>query len=63
MSVSIRQEGGTVIPKLEEMIDLIYIASTCECSYLLDALKGEELFDPAYHTATMNEVREEMKKR
>ena len=63
MSVSIRQEGGTVIPKPEEMVDLNYLASICECSHLLDALKGKEDFDPVYHTATMKEVREEMKKK
>ena len=45
------------------MADTIYLASTCECSHLLDALKGKEDFDPVYHTATMKEVREEMKKK
>ena len=45
----------------EEMADLSYLASTCECSHLLNALKGKEMFDPVYHTATMKEVREEMK--
>ena len=45
------------------MADLSYLASTCECSHLLDALKGKEIFDPVYHTATMKEVREEMKKK
>ena len=45
------------------MADLNYLASTCECSYLLDALKGKEIFDPVYHATTMKEVREEMKKK
>ena len=45
------------------MADLNYLASTCECSHLLDALKGKEDFDPVYHTATMKEVRKEMKKK
>ena len=45
------------------MADLNYLASTCECSHLLDALKGKENFDPVYHNATMKEVREEMKKK
>ena len=62
MNVSIRQ-GGTTIPKLEEMVDLNYLESTCECSNLLNTLKGKEVFDPVYHTATMKEVREEMNKK
>ena len=45
------------------MADLNYLASTCDCSYLLDALKGKEIFDPVYHSTTMKEVREEMKKK
>ena len=32
-------------------------------SHLLDAQKGKKVFDPVYHTATMKEVREEMKKK
>ena len=54
------KKGGTTIPKPEEMADLSYLASTCECSHLLNALKGKEMFDPVNHTATMKEVREEM---
>ena len=45
------------------MADLNYLASTCECSHLLDVLKEKGIFDPVYHTATMKEVREEMKKK
>ena len=45
------------------MVDLNYLASTCECSHLLDSLKGKEDFDPVYHTATMKEVREEIRKK
>ena len=56
VSVSIRQ-GGTTIPKPEEMVDLNYLASTYECSHLLDSLKGKEDFDPVRQTATMKEVR------
>ena len=62
MSVSIKL-GGTAIPKPEEMADLNYLASTCECSHLIDVLKGKESFDPVFHTATMKAVREEMKKK
>ena len=39
--------GETAIPKPEEIADLNYLASS----------------DPVYHTATMKEVREEMKKK
>ena len=46
MSVPIKQ-GGTAIPKPEEMADLNYQASTCDCSHLLDSLKNRELFDSA----------------
>ena len=46
------------------MVDLNYLASTYECSHLLDSLKGKEDFDPVHQTATMKEVREEdMKKK
>ena len=45
--------GGTTIPKPEEMVDLNYLASTYECSHLLDSLKGKEDFDPVHQTATM----------
>ena len=44
------------------MVDLKYLASTCECIYILDTLKGGEI-DTVYHTATMKKVREEMKKK
>ena len=46
VSVPIKQ-GGTAIPKPEEMADLNYQASTCDCSHLLDSLKNRELFDSA----------------
>ena len=62
VSVSIKK-GGTVIPKPEEMVDLNYLASTCDCSHLLDALKEKEIFDHVYNTATMKEVREKRKKK
>ena len=55
--VPIRQEGDTDIPRPEEMADLNYLASSCECSHLLDALKRKEDFDPVYHTATMKDAR------
>ena len=57
------KKGGNAIAKPEERANLNYLASACECSHLLDALKGKEIFDPVYHTATMKEVREEMKKK
>ena len=44
------------------MVDLKYLASTCECIYILDTLKGGEI-DTVYHIATMKKVREEMKKK
>ena len=60
MSVSIKQ-GGPTIPKPEEMAELNYKASICECSHLIDSLKEREVFDGACHTSTMKEVREMMK--
>ena len=60
MSVSIKQ-GGPTIPKPEEMAELNYKASICECSHLIDSLKGREMFDAVCHTGTMKEVRERMK--
>ena len=60
VSVSIKQ-GGTAIPKPEEMAELNYQQSTCECSYFIDSLKGREVFDVVCHTGTMKEVREMMK--
>jgi len=62
VSVSIKL-GGTTIPKPEEKADLNYLVSTCECSHLIDALKGKELFDPVFYTATMKAVQDEMKKK
>ena len=55
------KKGGTVIPKPEEMAELNYQSSTCECSHLIDSLKGREMFDAVCHTGTMKEVRERMK--
>ena len=60
VSVPIRQ-GRTAIPKPEEMVDLKYQASTCECSHLIDSLKGREMFDAACHTNTMASVRARIK--
>ena len=45
------------------MVDLHYLVSTCKYSHLLDAFKGNDFFEPVYHTATMKEIREEMKKK
>ena len=45
------------------MEDLIYFASTCECSHFLDSLKSKVDLYPNHHTATMKEVREETKKK
>ena len=53
--------GGIAIPKPEEMLDLNYQASTCECSHLLDSLKNREIFDSACHTNTMAVVRARIK--
>ena len=55
------KKGGTVIPKPEEMAELNYQSSTCECSHLIDSLKGRNIFDAVCHTGTMTEVRERMK--
>ena len=60
MSVSIKQ-GGTSIPKPEEMVELNYQSPNCECSHLIDSLKGREMFDAVCHTDTMIKVRERMK--
>ena len=60
MSVPIKQ-GGTVIPKPEEMTDLNYQASTCECSLLLDSLKNRGMLDSASHTNTTTGVRARIK--
>ena len=46
-----------------EMADLNYLASSCECSHLLDSLKGKETFDPVYHSKTLKEVRVEIRKK
>ena len=60
VSVPIKQ-GGTSIPKPEEIADLNCQASTCECSHLLGSLKNRELFDSACHTNTMTAVRARIK--
>ena len=49
VSVSIKKDG-TTIPKLEEMVELNYKASTCEYSRLIDSLKERDAFDGACHT-------------
>ena len=49
------------LPKPEEMAELNYKASTCECSRLIDSLKEREVFDGACYTSTMKGVREMMK--
>ena len=49
--------------KVREMAGLNYLASTYECSHLLDSLKGKEVFDMVHHTAIVKEVREEMKQK
>ena len=54
------KQGGTAIPKPEEMAELNYKASTCECSHLIDSLKEREVFDGACHTSTMKGMREMM---
>ena len=54
------KQGGTVIHKPEEMAELNYKASTCECSHLIDSLKEREVFDGACHTSTMKGMREMM---
>ena len=48
------------ISRPEEMADLNNLASSCECSHLLDALKRKKDFDPVYHTATMKDEEEEI---
>jgi len=60
VSVAIKQ-GGTTIPKPVEMVDPNYLASTCECSHLLDSLKGKEKFDPVFHSETLKEVMAEIR--
>jgi len=60
VSVSIKQ-GGTVIPKPEEMVELNYKASTCGCSHLIDSLKEREVFDGACQTRAIKGGREMVK--
>ena len=60
VSVSFKQDRITM-PKLEEMAELNYQSSTCECSHLIDSLKGRKIFDAVCHAGTMTEVRETMK--
>ena len=60
MSVPIKQ-GGTAIPKPEEIANLNYQASTCECRHLLDSLKNREMSDSACHNNTMAAVRARIK--
>ena len=46
-----------------EIADLNYLASTCECSHLLDSLKGKDKFDLVFHSETLKEVRAEIRKK
>ena len=62
VSVAIKQ-GGTAIPKPVEIADLNYLASTCECSHLLESFKGKDKFDPIFHSETLKEVRAEIWKK
>ena len=62
MSVAIKQ-GESTIPKLEAMVDLIYLVSTCECSHLLDSLKGKETFDPIFYSEILKEISVEIRKK
>ena len=55
MSLLIKQ-GGTVIPKLEKIVELNYKASTYEYSHLIGSLNGREFFDSAYHTGMMKKM-------
>ena len=45
------------------MAYLNHLASTCECSHLLDSLKGKEIFNPVFHSETLKEVRVEIRKK
>ena len=45
----------------EEMVDLNHQASSCECSHLIDSLKGREMFDAACHSNTIASVRARIK--
>ena len=44
------------------MIDLNYLASTCECSHLLDSLKGKEDFELAASDDVLRKVKSGMDK-
>ena len=46
-----------------EIADLNYLTSTCECSHLLDSLKGKDKFDLGFHSETLKEVRAEIRKK
>ena len=43
------------------MTELNNQSSTCECSHLINSLKGREIFDAVCRTGTMKEVRVRMK--
>ena len=58
VSVLIRQ-GGTTILKPEEMADLNYQVSTCECSHLFDSLKNREMFYTDAMVAVRVRIKEE----
>ena len=57
------KKGGMAIPDPSDTAESNYLASTCECSHLISALKGAVTFDHGTHKTTMKEVRIEVKKR
>ena len=61
VSVAVKK-CGTVVPKLDEMVDLNYRASTYECSHLIDSLKGGESFDLVCHSKTMKDGRDQSRR-
>ena len=62
VSVTVKQDG-TIIPKLKEMVDRNYQASMCECSYLLDSVKGNQKIGSVFHSETLKEVRVEIRRK
>ena len=63
LSGLLMKKGGLAIPDPSATAESNYLASTCECSYLISLLKGTVIFDHGTHKITMKEVRIDVKKR
>ena len=56
-------DGGMAIPKPKEMANLNCIASLCQCTHLMQALKSNTTFDLTFHQKTISAVRTEHNQR